>query len=219
MNFAKFLRTPFFTEHLRWLLLDSKNAVTSKIKNHQFINNTINKLILRNTHVIQFEEFKTCPNIVSNKLTTLKKYIRDITTHFSLVRSWDNLSTSVLSCVSYTSTRLTLIRALHVCAPARLYALPIINTRLTRLRSCTFINKRLTSFSCLACYNWKVTYLCFVCVFQLTIRLPRLSPLSYFTIYSCFTCFFSFFLFEAISYTVIYTIILHNIFCSVFLLK
>ena len=193
MNFAKFLRTPFFTEHLRWLLLDSKNAVTSKIKNHQFINDIVNKLIPWNTHVIQCDEFKTCPNIVSNKLTTLKKNICDITTYFSLVRSWDNLSTSLLSCVSYTSIRLTLKRALHVCAPARLYAFPIINTRLTRLRSFTFINKRLTSFSCLARYNWKVTYLCFVCVFQLTIRLPSLSPLSYFTIYSCFTCFFLFF--------------------------
>ena len=30
MNFAKFLRTPFFTEHLRWLLLD--HELSSKIK-------------------------------------------------------------------------------------------------------------------------------------------------------------------------------------------
>ena len=30
MNFAKFLRTPFFTEHLRWLLLDRRGILIKK---------------------------------------------------------------------------------------------------------------------------------------------------------------------------------------------
>ena len=33
VNFAKFLRTPFFTEHLRWLLLNSKNIHFIRWKN------------------------------------------------------------------------------------------------------------------------------------------------------------------------------------------
>ena len=36
VNFAKFLRTPFFTEHLWWLLLNMISTISSSITSHQF---------------------------------------------------------------------------------------------------------------------------------------------------------------------------------------
>ena len=47
VNFAKFLRTPFFTEHLWCLLLAVKNEVNGRLGNGQVQNSEISEIFFR----------------------------------------------------------------------------------------------------------------------------------------------------------------------------
>ena len=47
VNFVKFLRTPFFTEHLWCLLLAVKNEVNGRLGNGQVQNSEISEIFFR----------------------------------------------------------------------------------------------------------------------------------------------------------------------------
>ena len=104
----------------------------------------------------------------------------------------------------------SLIRTFRACALRRLRVLSIINTLLTcftRLRALTLINRHFTYLCLVLCCVAITERWGMFCVFTPVNHSPLLSfVLPYKTV----CMFFYFFLFEAIGYTIIYTIILQQ---------